>query len=91
MEGFGPSRLRKKESRAATRAAFDIGDATEEAVNINVTIHYPVEETEPAENFNVTEKSGSAIRAADFSIYTFAEESDEGTNLEDSASKKLSL
>ena len=35
---------------AAPRVAVDIGDTSEEAVNINKTTTEPVEETEPAEN-----------------------------------------
>ncbi len=36
------------------RSAFDIGNTTEETINVNETNAVPVEETEPAEN---TEKS----------------------------------
>jgi hypothetical protein len=32
------------------RAAIDIGNTTEETVNVNETNPVPVEETEPAEN-----------------------------------------
>ena len=45
-----PIRLRRRERRAAVREAIDIGDTTEEAVNVNETIPEPVEETEHAEN-----------------------------------------
>ena len=34
---------------------MDIGDTTEETVNVNETIHEAVEETEPAENAEITE------------------------------------
>ena len=54
--GAGPSRLRRRNRRAATSAAINIGDTTDEAVNINETMPEPVEETEPAENFENTEK-----------------------------------
>ena len=45
----GSSRLRGRERRAAARAAIEIGDTTEETVNVNETTPEPVEETEPAE------------------------------------------
>ncbi len=48
--GAGPSRLRGRERRAAARGAIEIGDTTEETVNVNETTPEPVEETEPAEN-----------------------------------------
>ena len=44
--GASPSRLRRRERRA--RSALDIGDLTEEAVNINETIPKAVKETESA-------------------------------------------
>ena len=44
--GAGTSRLK----RVAAREAIDIGDTTEETVNVNETIPEAVEETEPAEN-----------------------------------------
>ena len=47
--GAGPSRLRGRERTAAARAAIEIGDTTEETVNVNETTPEPVEETEPAE------------------------------------------
>ena len=70
--GASPIRLRRRERRAAVREAIDIGDTTEEAVNVNETIPEPVEETEPAENAEDTKKSVNAIRAAEISIYTLA-------------------
>ena len=35
--GAGPSRLRGRERRAAARGAIEIGDTTEETVNVNET------------------------------------------------------
>ena len=77
-----PIRLRRRERRAAVKEAIDIGDNTEEAVNVNETIPEQVEETEPAENAEDTDQSVNAIRAAEISIYTLAVEADEATNLE---------
>ena len=51
---------------------MEIGDNTEEAVNVNETIPEPVEETEPAENAEDTDQSVNAIRAAEISMYTLA-------------------
>ena len=65
--GAGPSRLRGRERRAAARAAIEIGDTTEETVNVNETTPEPVEETEPAENAENTEKS---VNAAEISFST---------------------
>ena len=56
--------------RAAVRESIDIGDTTEEAVNVNETIPGPVGETEPVENAEDTEKSANASRGAEISIYT---------------------
>ena len=64
--GAGTSRLR----RVTAREAIDIGDTTEETVNVNEAIHEAVEETEPAENAESTEKLLNAIRAAQISIST---------------------
>tara|TARA_B110001452_G_scaffold181939_1_gene152800 strand:- start:335 stop:583 length:249 start_codon:yes stop_codon:yes gene_type:complete len=61
--GAGPSRLRGRERRAAARGAIEIGDTTEETVNVNETTPEPVEETEPAEN---TELS---VNAAEISFF----------------------
>ena len=58
--GAGPSRLRGRERRAAARGAIEIGDTTEETVNVNETTPEPVEETEPAENAENTELSVNA-------------------------------
>ena len=49
-----PSRLRTGERNVKARAAIDIGNTTEETVNVNETNIVPVVETLPAEN---TEKS----------------------------------
>ena len=52
-------------------------------MNVNETNPVPVEETEHAEN---TEKEVNSIRAAEISINTWAEEADDATKLEYSAS-----
>ena len=44
------SRLRRRERNVPARADIDIGNITEETVNVNETNPVPVEETEPAEN-----------------------------------------
>ena len=46
--------MRRRERIVTARAANDIGNTTEETVNVNETNLVPVEETEPAEN---TEKN----------------------------------
>ena len=86
--GAGPSRLRRRDRRAATSATIIIGDTTEDQVNINETIPEPVEETESAENADNTENWINEIRIADISTYTYAEAGDQATNLEDFASDK---
>ena len=58
--GAGPSRLKGRERGAAARGAIEIGDTTEETVNVNETTPEPVEETEPAENAENTEVSVNA-------------------------------
>ena len=45
-----PSRLRRRERNVTARAVIDIGNTTEETVNVNETNPVPVEETEPVEN-----------------------------------------
>ena len=45
-----PSRLRRRERNVTARAAIDIGNTTEETVNVNEINPVPVEETETAEN-----------------------------------------
>ena len=45
-----PSRLRRREMSVTARTAIDIGNTTEETVNVNETNPVPTEETEPAEN-----------------------------------------
>ena len=45
-----PSRLRRRDRNFMARAAIDIGNTTEETVNVNETNHVQVDETEPAEN-----------------------------------------
>ena len=53
---------------------MEIGDTTEEAVNINETTPESVEETEPAENAENTEKSGNTIIVSEIFISTLAVE-----------------
>ena len=53
---------------------MEIGDTSEEAVNINKTTTESVEETEPAENAKITEKLANAIMVSEISIFTFAVE-----------------
>ena len=43
-----PSRLRRRERNVTARAAIDVGNTTEETVNVNETNTVPVEETELA-------------------------------------------
>ena len=50
-----PSRLRRRERNVAARAAIDVGNTTEEIVNVSQDIPVPVEETEPAENAELSE------------------------------------
>ena len=45
-----PSRLRRRERNVTARAAIDIGNTTEETVNVNETNPVPVAETEPSVN-----------------------------------------
>ena len=52
-------------------------------MNVNETNPVPVEETEYAEN---TKKEVNSIRAAEISVNTWAEEADDATKLEYSAS-----
>ena len=53
---------------------MEIGDTSEEAVNINETTAESVEETEPAENAKNTEKLENKIMVSDISIFTVAVE-----------------
>ena len=53
---------------------MEIGDTTEEAVNINETTPESVEETEPAENAENTEKLGNTIIVYENFISTLAVE-----------------
>ena len=53
--------LRGRERKAAARAAIEIGDTTEKAVNVSETTPESVEKTVPAENAENTEKSGNTI------------------------------
>ena len=52
QDGAGLSRLMGRERRAAAIAAIDIGDTTEETVNVNKTTHEPFKVSEPTENAN---------------------------------------
>ena len=45
-----PSRLRRRERNVTARTAIDIGNTTEETVNVNETNPVPMTETKPAEN-----------------------------------------
>ena len=63
-------------------AAINIGNTTEETVKVDEINPMPVEETEHAEN---TEKV-NLIRSVEIYITTWSEESDEGTQLENSGS-----
>ena len=45
-----PSELRRRERNVTARAAIDIGNTTEETVNVKETNPMPVEENEPAKN-----------------------------------------
>ena len=60
-KGAGDRRLRRRERWAAARVDVEIGDTSEEAVNINETSTEPVEEIDPAENAENTEKLGNTI------------------------------
>ena len=60
-----PSRLRRRERNVTARAAFDIGNTTEETVNVNETYPVPVKETELTEN---TEKYVNSIGSVEISI-----------------------
>ena len=53
---------------------MEIGDTSEEAVYINETISGSLEETEPAENAENTEKLWNTIIVSDISIFTLAAE-----------------
>ena len=53
---------------------MEIGETSEEAVNINETTTESVEETEPAENAENTEKLGNTIMVSEISIFTLAVE-----------------
>ena len=63
----GPSRLRGRERRSAVRAAIEIGETTEETVNVNKTTPEPVKENYPAKNAENTEKS---VNTAEISLFT---------------------
>ena len=52
---------------------MEIGDTSEEAVNINETTTESVGETEPAENVENTGKLGNTIMVSDISIFTLTE------------------
>ena len=53
---------------------MEISDTSEEAVNINETKTESVEENEPDENAENTEKLGKRIMVSDISIFTLAME-----------------
>ena len=62
--GAGPSRLRGRERRAEARAAIEIGDNTEETVNVNETTPEPVKENYPVKT---AEKS---VNTVEISLFT---------------------
>ena len=53
---------------------MEIGDTSVEAVNINEITTESVEENEPAEDAENTEKFGNTTMVSDFSIFTLAVE-----------------
>ena len=53
---------------------MEIGDTSERAVNIKESTTESVEEIEPAENAEDTEKLGNTIMFSDISIFTLAVE-----------------
>jgi hypothetical protein len=79
----GSSRLRGRERRSAARAAIEIGDTTEETVNVNETTPEPVKENYPAKNAENTEKLFNAV---EISLFTGDKGTDEAMNLENSVS-----
>jgi hypothetical protein len=72
--GAGARRLRRRESQAASGVAVEIGDTSEEAMNINETTTESVEETEPADNAENTEKLENKNMVSEISIFTVAVE-----------------
>ena len=56
-----------REGRAAARTAIEIGDNTEEAVNVNETTPEPVKENYPAKN---TENTGESANTVEISLFT---------------------
>ena len=66
------------------RAAINIGNKTKETVNVDEINPVPVEEIEHAEN--TERKKVNSIRSVEIAITTWAEESDEATKLDYSAS-----
>ena len=53
---------------------MEIGDTSEEVVNINETTTESVEETKPAENAEYSEKLGNIFMVSEISIFTLAVE-----------------
>ena len=51
---------------------MEIGNTSEEAVNINETTTGSLEETEPAENAENTEKLWNTIMISEISIFTLS-------------------
>ena len=62
----GPSRLRGKERRAAAREAIEIGDNTEETVNINETTPEPVKGNYPAK---IAENAEKSVKTVEISLF----------------------
>ena len=68
LAGASARRLRRSERRAEARAAVEIGDTTEEAVNGNETTSESLEETSPAENAENTVKTVSEISISTLAV-----------------------
>ena len=58
-----------RERRATARAAIDIGDNTEETVNVNETTPEPVKENYPAKT---AENTGESVNTIEISLFTKA-------------------
>ena len=56
-----------RERRAAARAAIEIGDNTEETVNVNETTPEPVKEHYPAKN---AENAEISVNTVEISLFT---------------------
>ena len=63
-----PNRLRRRERNVTARAAIDVGNTTEETLNVNENNLVPVDKIEPAENTDRRRKK--LIRSDKISITT---------------------